>query len=195
MKPLRVKDAMTYLVLTLRREDMIPDAAKRLFSNRISGAPVVENGRLVGVASEADLVKAYAAPAREGSPFAAPHPFMFLLVRGSPPVEARNKTVGDVMTKDVISITPDESIWEAACLIDRHGVRRLPVVDESGYVVGVLTRSDLVRCMARSREREWQWNDASLIPADTPANANGASVMSYGSSTRWSGPETRVNSL
>ena len=180
MKPLRVKEAMTHLVVTLRREDKIPDAAKRLFSNRISGAPVVENGRLVGVVSEADLAKAYAAPARVGSPFAAPHPFMLLLVRGNPPVQVQHMTIGDVMTRDVISITLDESIWEAACLIDRHGVRRLPVVDDSGYVVGVLTRSDLVRCMARSREFDWQWDDTSLTPAGSPANANGASVMSYG---------------
>jgi CBS-domain-containing membrane protein len=84
------------------------------------------------------------------------------------------------MASDVISITHDKSIWEAACLIDRHGVRRLPVLDDSGYVVGVVTRSDLVRCMARSREFDWQRDDMSLTPAGSPANANGASVMSYG---------------
>jgi len=96
MNPLRVKDVMTHLVVTFRPEDKIPEAAKQLFSNRISGAPVVENGRLVGVVSEADLVKAYAAPARVGSPFAAPHPFMFLLVRGTPPVQVQHMTIGDV---------------------------------------------------------------------------------------------------
>ena len=184
MNPLRVKDVMTHLAVTLRPEDKIPEAAKRLFSNCISGAPVVESGRLVGIVSEADLVQAYAVPTRLGSTFVAPHPLKLLLVRGNPPIEARNTTVREVMIKDVISITPDESLRQAAVLIDRHGVRRLPVVDEDGCVVGVLTRSDLVRCMARSRELDWQWNTTSLLPAGSPPNANSASVMSYGSSAR-----------
>ena len=152
MNELRVNDVMTNLVVTLKPEDKIPEAAKRLLSNRISGAPVVEDGRLVGIVSEADLVKAFAPPARRGSPFVAPYPMMFLLLRGSPRREVHNTSVADVMTTDVVSIGPDESIWEAASLIDRHGVRRLPVVDADGYVVGVVARSDLVRCMARSDE-------------------------------------------
>lgn len=63
-----------------------------------------------------------------------------------------NTTVGDVMTLDVVSIGPEASLWEAASLMHRRGVKRLPVVDPHGYVVGVLTRSDLVRAMARSDE-------------------------------------------
>jgi CBS domain-containing protein len=150
MNALRVKDAMTHLVVTLRPGDTIPFAATRLLSNCISGAPVVEDGRLVGVVSEADLVQAYVPPARRGPPFVAPHPLIFLLMRGNPRRDVHNTRVGDVMTKDVVSVGPDESIWEAASLIDRHGVRRLPVVNADGYVVGVLARSDLVRCMAWS---------------------------------------------
>lgn len=152
MNALKVKDVMTHLVVTLRPDDTIPDASRRLLSNRISGAPVVEEGKLVGVVSEADLVRAYAPPARRGSPFVAPHPLMFLLLRGSPKRDVHNTNVGDVMTRDVVSIGPEESVWEAASLINRHGVRRLPVVDADGYVIGVLARSDLVRSMARSDE-------------------------------------------
>ena len=152
MNALRARDVMTHLVVTFRPEDKILHAAKRLLSNRIGGAPVVDDGGLVGVVSEADLVKAYAPPARRGFPFVAPSPLMLLVLRGAPRREAHNTTVGDVMTRDVVSIGPDASIWEAASLIDRHGVRRLPVVDSEGYVVGVLTRSDLVRCMARGDE-------------------------------------------
>jgi CBS domain-containing protein len=151
MNAQRVTDVMTHLVVTLRPDDKIPHAAKLLLSNRISGAPVVEDGRLVGVVSEADLVRAYVPPARRGSLSAAPYPLMLLLVRGSGR-EAHNISVGDVMTTDVVSIGPDASVWEAASLIGRRGVRRLPVVDTDGYVVGVLTRSDLVRCMARRDE-------------------------------------------
>ena len=111
----------------------------------------MEGGRLVGVVSESDLVKAFTPPTRRGS-FPAPYPLMFLLVRGTGRVEERYSTVGDVMTKHVVTIGPNDSIWEAASRIDRHGVRRLPVVDAEGFVIGVLARSDLVRCMARSHE-------------------------------------------
>jgi CBS domain-containing protein len=153
MKELTVKDVMTHLVVTVRPQDKIADAAKRLLSNRISGAPVVDGGRLVGVVSEADLVKAFMPPSR--GLFPAPYPLMFLLVRGIPRPEARYSTVGDVMTKDVVTIGPNAGILEAASLIDRYGVRRLPVVGDDGWVIGILARSDLVRCMARSHEERW----------------------------------------
>ena len=149
METLKVADVMTHLVVTFRPDDKIPQAAQLLLTNRISGAPVVEGGKLVGVVSEADLFRAYEPPT---SPFVAPHPLMFLLLRESPRRDAPATTVGEVMSKRVVSVDPDASVWEAASLIDRHGVRRLPVVDDEGYVVGVLTRSDLVRCMARADE-------------------------------------------
>jgi CBS domain-containing protein len=142
-----VGDAMTHLVVALRADDSLLQAASVLASNRISGAPVVEDGKVVGVVSEADLIAGLAPPRRGRSSF-APQPLMMLLLRGSPPSATRDLRVGDVMTHRVISIRPDDSIWSAAELIDRHGVRRLPVVDDEGYVVGVLARSDLVRCMA-----------------------------------------------
>jgi Predicted transcriptional regulator, contains C-terminal CBS domains len=151
MNDIKVKDVMTHLVVTVRPQDSIQEAARRLLDNRISGAPVVERGRLVGVFSEADLVAAYTPPARTGTPFVAVDPIMFLL-RGTVPREAGHTTVADIMTRDVVSVSPDASLWEAASLIDRHGIRRLPVVDPDGYVVGVLARADLVRAMARSDE-------------------------------------------
>lgn len=156
MKDMKVKDVMTHLVVTLRPQDSIQEAARRLLNNRISGAPVVERGLLVGIFSEADLVAAYAPPARSGTPFVAVDPIRFLL-RGVLPREAGHTTVADIMTRDVVSVSPDASLWEAASLIDRHGFRRLPVVDPDGYVVGVLARADLVRAMVRS--------DEDLVPA------------------------------
>ena len=148
MNGLKVRDLMTNLVVTLRPGDDIQDAARRLLRNRISGAPVVEDGKLIGIVSEADLVAAYSPPARSRSGFTAPDPIM-LLLRGRFPFEGHGRSVRDVMTTNVISVGPDTSVWEAARLIDRHGVRRLPVIDPDDYVVGVLTRSDLVRAMAR----------------------------------------------
>ena len=150
MNNLRVRDVMTYLVVTFRPEDKITEAARRLMSNRISGAPVMHDGRLVGIVSEADILKAYA-PANRDTRSVSPHPLTALFL-GAPRRDAESTSVGDVMTTHVFSIGPDASIWEAASEIDRRGVRRLPVVDQDGYVIGVVARSDLIRCMARAGE-------------------------------------------
>lgn len=146
METKKVRDVMTTLVVTLRPGDPIDGAAKRLLSNRISGAPVVEDGRVVGVVSEVDLLRAFVPPGRRRS--LAAYPPMFLLLRGEPDPEAAPSTVGDVMSRRVVTIGPQDTVRQAATLIDRHGVRRLPVVDEEGYLVGIVARSDLVRCMA-----------------------------------------------
>jgi CBS domain-containing protein len=128
MNELKVQDVMTRLVITLSPEASIQEAAQKLLQGRISGAPVVDGGRLVGIVSEADLVAAYA-----------------------PPSDKRHwRTVADMMVKQVVSISPTASVWEAATLIDRRRVRRLPVVDPDGCVIGIVTRSDLIRAMARS---------------------------------------------
>lgn len=149
MNDIKVEDVMTHLVVTVRPQDTIQEAARQLLNNRISGAPVVESGRLTGVISEADLVAAYAPPARSGSYFVATDSGMFSL-RGTVPIDAHRTTVAEVMTKDVVSVSADVSVWTAAALIDRRGVRRLPVVDSDCFVIGVLARSDLVRAMVRT---------------------------------------------
>jgi CBS domain-containing protein len=143
----KVADVMTNFVVTFRPQDTVEEAAGRLLKNHISGAPVVVEGRLVGVVSEADIVSAYTPRVPRGSPTVAPDPLMFLL-HGIVPLDVDHVTVGEVMTTTVISVSPGASVWEAASLIDRYRVRRLPVVDDEGYVVGVLARADLVRAMA-----------------------------------------------
>jgi CBS domain-containing protein len=151
MNDLKVVEIMTHLVVTFRPGDSVEEAARRMVDNRISGGPVVESGRLVGVVSEADLVGAYAPPSPARMRVAAAHPLTFLLRRVSPR-SVDDTTVADVMTSDVVTLDPEASVWEAACLIDRHGVRRLPVVDSEGYVVGIVARADVVRAMARPDE-------------------------------------------
>src|SRR5688572_19301236 len=149
MNELKVNDVMTHLVVTIRRGDSIQEAARELLNNRISGAPVVEDGRLIGIVSEADLFGAFAEPPSHKVTFAATTPLLFL-IRGLPSRLATGVTVEDVMTTDVITVSGKESIWKAASLLDNHGIRRLPVVDEDRYLVGILSRADLVRAMARS---------------------------------------------
>jgi CBS domain-containing protein len=148
MKDLIVEDVMTQLVVTVGPNDTIKQAAQKLLRNRISGAPVVEDGKLVGLVSEADIAQAFVAPVAINGVVGPVDP-LALLIRGSRMGPAAHHHVGDVMSRKVVSIGPEETVWKAAALIDRHNVRRLPVVDEDGYVVGVVARADLVRAMAR----------------------------------------------
>ncbi len=148
MNQMKVQDVMTHMVVTLRPTDTIQTAGARFLSNRISGAPVVERGRLVGILSESDLVAAYEPPAPLSPAPVRLDPLLYLL-QGRTPRDENRTEVGYFMTRDVITVAPDDSIWVAAARIDRYGIRRLPVIDGNGYVVGVLARSDLVRSMVR----------------------------------------------
>jgi CBS domain-containing protein len=116
-----VRDAMTTEVVTARVTEQIDTVAERLVEHRHRSLPVIdEQRRLVGLISEADLL-------------------------GREPLSGRThgRTVGSVMTREVIAVSPEDSISSARLLVAEHGLRMVPVV-EDGRVVGVLTRSDLI---------------------------------------------------
>ncbi|GAA5135812.1 CBS domain-containing protein [Pseudonocardia adelaidensis] len=116
-----VREAMTTAVVTARAVDPIDTIAERLVERRHKSLPVVDDqGKLVGLVSEADIL-------------------------GKEPLSGRTngRTVGSVMTKDVITLSPEDPISSARLLVAEHGLRMVPVV-ESGRLVGVLSRSDLV---------------------------------------------------
>lgn len=132
-----VGQAMTTSVLTLRPDTRTSDAVAILRRHGVGGAPVVEAGRVVGVATVSDLA-ALAPRAQATGPFFRP-------LRGRP-----DWCVCDVMTQSVIVAAPDESLAEAVVRMDDARVDRLPVVDRDGGPVGILTREDVVRAVARA---------------------------------------------
>ena len=148
MGNLRVKDVMTHLVVMLYPNDSLPEAARRIASNRISGAPVVENGKVVGMVSESDLIHASMAPVpidRGTSVLEA------LSILGAPhPRDAHGQTVSEVMSPIVVQISPEAPIATAAEVMDRRGIKRLPVVDDEGFLLGIVSRADLVKSLARN---------------------------------------------
>ena len=153
MTSLRVREVMTNLVMSFRPQDSISEVAARLLANRISGAPVVSGGKLVGVVSEADIARAYSPAGEHNGRIRAIDPLTFRL-RGSPAPGWADATVSEVMTRIVVTTTPDTPVGEAARLMDRHSVRRLPVVDSEGFVCGVIARADVVRALARAWQAE-----------------------------------------
>ena len=146
-----VADVMSRDVRTVQPETPLQEAIQILADNRISGLPVVnEMGKLVGVLSETDLMWQEMG--------ATPPAYVMLLdsvIYLKNPVryeqelhKALGQTVGELMTSDVITVGPDKALSEAARLMYEKHVRRLPVIDESKCVVGILTRGDIIREMA-----------------------------------------------
>lgn len=146
---MKVEEVMTRDVRTVTPSTPLKDVAALLAEHRISGIPVVEDGRVVGVVSEADILVKERAE-KSGRPG-----LLGLLLDDTAEVEVKlqARTAGDAMTSPAITIGPSRSVTEAAAKMIDEGVNRLPVVDDEGKLVGIVTRADLVRAFLRSDEQ------------------------------------------
>lgn len=130
-----VRDVMTSPAVVISSLATFKQAAARLRERRVGALPVVDaEGRVIGVVSEADLV------AKEAEPIEG---------RGT---RGRRRTVGDVMTRPALTVTPETSVRAAARTLARRHLRRLPVVDREGHAVGVVSRADVLKIYLRSDE-------------------------------------------
>jgi CBS-domain-containing membrane protein len=117
--PVTAADVMTPDTITLSPGQSVHDAAQVLSEHRISGAPVIaEDGRIAGIVSEYDLI------ARSGA------------------------TVREVMTRDVVSVQQTTPLDRVRALLVTLRLKRLPVVNSEGRLVGLISRADLVRELA-----------------------------------------------
>lgn len=139
MRHLKVEDVMTAPVVTVDIDTPFKEIARVLAERQISAGPVLDgNGRLVGIVSEADLLRKEQYHEDTGRRLLASRE-----VRESR-AKAAGDFAGDVMTAPVVTIGPDESLVEAAKLMTKRNVKRLPVVDAEGSLVGIVSRADLL---------------------------------------------------
>jgi CBS domain-containing protein len=149
--PKTVADVMSRDPITVNPETPLNEAIKILAERRISGLPVVDQaGKLLGVISETDLMW-------QETGVTPPAYIMFLdsVIYLENPTryerdlhKALGQTVGELMSRDPITVSPDKALREAAQLMHERNIRRLPVLDDEGHVIGILTRGDIVRTMA-----------------------------------------------
>ena len=139
-----VGDLMTTPAVTVAPDLPLKDVAALLIEHGISGLPVVDDGRVVGVVSEADVIAREHAEAQHARLLAR-------LGYGALADDATSisRTAGEAMTSPAITIAPWRSATAAATLMTEHGVKRLPVVRD-GELVGIVTRADLVRAFVRA---------------------------------------------
>jgi CBS domain-containing protein len=153
--PKIVADVMSCDPIVVRAETPLKEAIQILAERRISGLPVVDDvGKLVGIISETDLMW-------QETGVTPPAYIMFLdsvIYLRNPATydrdlhKALGQTVGEVMSKNPITISPNKTLKEAAQLMHDRSVHRLPVLDSAAQVIGVLTRGDIIRAMAASQD-------------------------------------------
>jgi CBS-domain-containing membrane protein len=140
-----VKDVMTTRVIWVRKEAPFRELAAALRRHRVSAFPVLGDGdKVIGVVSEADLLTKEALDGEPGV-------FSGILHRRDAE-KARGTTAGDLMTAAVVTVAPEDTVEHAARLMYTRKVKRLPVIDANGHLVGIISRADVLSVFDRTDE-------------------------------------------
>ncbi len=142
-----IKDIMTKEVITVTENDTVKKCANLLITHNLSGLPVIdENDKVVGMVTEGDLIrrasriKGPAALEVLGGIFYLETPKKFM----DDLVKTMGNLAKDVMSKDVITVGPDKVIEDAATLLVQNKIKRLPVEDSEGKLIGIVSRKDIM---------------------------------------------------
>ncbi|MBU4076561.1 MAG: CBS domain-containing protein [Euryarchaeota archaeon] len=152
-----VKEAMNKNVITCNPGDNVGALVELFRKNHISGMPVVEKEKVVGMVSETDLLKLFKTPEVSSDMFLpSPLEIIEMPIRSIIKFEEfkkaleniNMKSVRDIMKKKVYSTSPDSTLEDASNMMVKQRVNRLPVI-ENGRLVGILVRSDIIRGLSK----------------------------------------------
>lgn len=156
-----VRDVMNVKPVTCQVTDSVAYAVKVMKENKISGMPVLDGEKIIGVISESDLLRLLAA--EESGSLWLPSPFEIFevplrdLIRWeklhSKAEDISKKLVGEVMSRIVHEVGPDDTVEEAASVMVRHRINRLPVVEDD-RLVGIITRGDIISGLGTAHEED-----------------------------------------
>lgn len=157
---IEIKDAMEKNVITFHADDKISEVAQKLRDNKISGAPIVdEDNKVIGIVSEGDIMRLLEVHSpRLNLILPSPLDVIELPIRMKHEMDeiaedmnrAASVLIGEIMTKEVLTIKEDDDISDAAQFMDTHSINRLPVVDDEGELIGIITRGDLISALVRT---------------------------------------------
>jgi CBS-domain-containing membrane protein len=138
-----VKDIMTTRVIWVSKGATFQELAAALREYRVSAFPVVDDDRtVIGVVSEADMLTKEALINEPG--------LVGGILHRRDQAKARGVTAADLMTTAVVAVRPDDTVEHAARLMYDRGVKRLPVTDENGRLVGIVSRADVLSVFDRT---------------------------------------------
>ena len=144
---MRARDVMTAPAVTVEPDTKVEDIAKLLLGRGISAVPVTEaDGRLSGIVSEGDLVRRVESGTERV-------PSWWLRIFGDDDglardyAKSRGRRAGDVMTREVVTVAEDATLADIAALLERHRIKRVPVM-RNARVVGIVSRANLLQGLA-----------------------------------------------
>ncbi len=148
---MKARDVMVSPVVTVKPDSSIKDVAQTLLDRRISAVPVVDaDGKLLGMVSEGDLLhRSEAGTERRRSWWL--QAFAEDETLAAEFVKAHSRKVADVMTRDVVTASPDTPLHEIAALLESKMIKRVPIV-ENGRLVGIVSRANLIQAVASGRK-------------------------------------------
>ena len=138
----QAEDIMTKNVVSVELATPLHEVADRMAAAGVSGVPVLDGeGKPAGIISERNFLRHMGADKASFMAIVA----ACLQGHGCAALGIRKGVAADIMTNPVISVRPSTTLAETANTLTRHGINRLPVLDEQGKLLGILTRNDLVR--------------------------------------------------
>jgi CBS domain-containing protein len=150
---MQARDVMVSPVITVGKFATVRDVAKILLEKRISAVPVVDHaGKVIGIVTESDLMhRAEAGTER-------PYSWWVRFLAGDAMIAAdyvksHAAKVEDIMTSNVVTATPETPLHEIAALLEEHQIKRVPIVNKDGDLVGIVSRSNLVQVVASARPK------------------------------------------
>jgi len=147
-----VKEAMRVRILTCSPSDSVKSVAKMMRKNKVGSSIVIDKNKPVGIITESDILEKIVAEGKD----------------------AGKVKVGDVMSTPLITIDPYITIEDAMRVMNRHNIRRLPVV-ENGELVGIITEKDIFRISPALIElsREWSAIEGGAVQEPSPSSLAG----------------------
>ncbi|MFB9261587.1 CBS domain-containing protein [Bradyrhizobium erythrophlei] len=144
---MRAHQIMTRHVIAVETDTSILEAARLMMDHHISGLPVVDaRGRLVGIISESDFLRR----SEIGTQRRRARWLQFFVGSGRAAVDfvhERGRKVGEIMSDDPVTVTEETTLQDLVMLMEKKGIKRLPVT-RNGQLVGIVTRADLLRTVA-----------------------------------------------
>ncbi|MGF9691342.1 CBS domain-containing protein [Rhizobium sp. 0TCS1.26] len=142
-----VRDFMTARPVYVSPDTSIKHAIQLMLDHNVSGLPVIgDDDHVVGMLTESDLLSRSVFNAGRQSPPDNPDNAFFENY-----IRTHGTTVSDCMTREVISVSPQQSLADVAALARTHGIKRLPVL-QSGKLVGIISRRDILRAITADRD-------------------------------------------
>ena len=159
---MKARDVMVSPVISVKPSCTVKEVAKTLLERRISAVPVVDDsGKLAGIVSEGDLMhRAEIGTQRR-------HSWWLRVLTGDDALaaeytKAHARTVAGVMTRDVITASPDTPLHEIAALLERRSIKRVPIVRD-GALLGIVSRANLLQALASShKDLDVQLSDTAI---------------------------------